>query len=76
MSLVYVESRQGHLACNRERRGEVRQHSRARLDEQNPRGGGINAAEFPFQSMPRDLRERAGELDARRTCPYDHEGEP
>ena len=51
----------------RQRLGEGRQHAWAGFDQQYARLARIDAAELARQRVPRDLGERAGELDARRS---------
>ena len=50
-----------------------RQHGAARLDQQDARRRGIDVAEVARQRLPRDLRERAGQLDAGRAAADDDE---
>ena len=56
--------------------GEVCQYARPRLDEDDPRRLGIEAAKVARQRPPRDLRQRARELDARWAAADHHERRP
>ena len=53
-----------------------RQHAVGAFDQHHARVARIEAAEFAAQGVPRDLGERAGELDAGRAGADDDEGEP
>jgi len=54
---------------------EVGEHSRAGLDQHDPRLFGLDVAEVVAQRDARQLDDRTGELHARRACTDDDEGE-
>ena len=63
------------LADVRSDSGKVVQNRRARLHQQDARGCGIDVVELLLQRLPRDLRERAGQLHAGRAAADDDEGQ-
>ena len=52
------------------------QHPRARLDQDHAGRGRVDVAEVARQRLPRDLGQRAGQLDAGRPAADDHERHP
>jgi hypothetical protein len=64
------------LGVGREPAVEGRQQARPGLDEHDARVLGIEAPEVTRQRAPRDVGQRAGQLDAGRPAADDDEGQP
>ena len=56
--------------------GVSAQHARAGLDQDHAGRGRVDVAEVACQGLPRDLGERAGQLDSGRAAADDHERHP
>jgi hypothetical protein len=73
---LYTEALELSARLLRQRLREARQHARAGLDQAHARGRWVDVAELALERVPRNLGERAGQLDAGRAATDDREMQP